>query len=284
MDLTQEFPIRRHRAEHSTAERDTVVTEVRIELDVNDGQARIALLCTPSDLEALAVGLLMGEGALRRRQDLQQVEARPGEAKVVVRGDFDADALEALVLRWTRTSGCGGAATGRDVDAPAHATLPPGPVVSPARLLELAEAFHRRATGSSGDEVAPSGPPAGLWRRTGGVHAAALADGKELLLYAEDVGRHNAVDKVVGTALLRGIDLRDKLLITTGRLSAEMAAKAVACGVPILLSRSAVTSLAVQIARRFNLTLIGFARGGRLNVYAGFDRVRPPAACEPPGA
>ncbi|MGB2823980.1 MAG: formate dehydrogenase accessory sulfurtransferase FdhD, partial [Phycisphaerae bacterium] len=112
-----------------------------------------------------------------------------------------------------------------------------------------------------------------LWKRTGGVHACALADGERILIVAEDVGRHNAFDKVVGRAFLEGVEPADKLMLTTGRLSAEMVSKAVAARLALVVGRGAVTALAIDLARRFGITLVGFARASRFNVYTGFQRV-----------
>ena len=114
-----------------------------------------------------------------------------------------------------------------------------------------------------------------LYRLTGGVHACGIADPDRLRLFAEDVGRHNAFDKVVGMALLEGMDLSDKIALTTGRLSAEIVGKAIAHRVPILASSSAPTAMGVQWSRRFGLTLVGFLRAGRMNVYTGYQRVAP---------
>ncbi len=259
MELSKEYPIRRFEAGRSAAQADPVVTETRIELDVNEGQLRLAMLCLPHDLKALAVGFLMGEGALRSVEDLDAVDALPDEHKVIVRGDLDADALENINLRWTWGSACGGGGTSRDMDNPAYAPVGAGRPISPGRLLALAVEFSRKTS---------------LWRQTGGVHGCALADETGLYLFAEDVGRHNAFDKVMGMAALAGIDPTDKVVITTGRLSAEIVSKAAACRVPILASRLAVTSLAIQLARRFGLTLVGFLRGKRLSVYTGYERIR----------
>ena len=259
MELSSDYPTRRFEAGRAASIPDAVVTEARIELDINDGQARIAMLCLPANLEALAVGFLTGEGVLRQPEDLRSVEVEAEAGKILIRGDFDADALENLNVRWTWGSGCGGGGTSRDLDEPAYARLEPGPIVPSGRLVALAAEFGRKA--------------ADLWRRTGGLHVCALIDDNEMLV-AEDVGRHNAFDKVVGMAVLKGIDPGGKIAIATGRLSAEIVSKAVACRVPILASRSAVTSLAIQLARRFGLTLVGFLRGRRLNVYAGFERIR----------
>jgi FdhD protein len=276
MDLVTAQRIWRFESGRREAAVDPVVAEARVELNVNDGEARVALLCLPAELEALAVGFLVGEGALRRHDQLHAVEVAADGGQVSIRGDFDPDVIDNLHVRWTWASGCGGGGTGRDLRRPGLTRLAAGPELPCGRLAALAEAFARRAAGTTNDDAPQAAQhPAGLWRRTGGVHACALADAGGLLLFAEDVGRHNAYDKVIGAAFLGGIERADKIVLTTGRLSAEIAAKAVAAGVPILASRSAVTSLAVAVARRFGLTLVGFARGKRLNVYAGFDRVLP---------
>ena len=257
-DPIRQVPIRRFEGGRLESASDAVVTEARVELDVNGGRLVLAMLCLPRELEALAAGFLRGEGALRRREDLRQVQVAPDGTKVLVRGDFDEEALEAIQRRWTWGSGCGRGGTSRDVDAPAYGPTAPGPTVRPQQVLDLFHQFQDRTD---------------LWRATGGVHACALAQAERIVLWAEDIGRHNAFDKVIGRAMLEGIEVADKLVLTTGRLSAEIVSKAVACRVPILASRGAATSLAVELARRFALTLIGFARGQRLNVYCGFDRV-----------
>lgn len=254
----EDHPIRRFKDGHWSSLVDPVIREQRIELDVNDGQARIAMLCLPRDLEALAVGFLLGEGALRDRQDFTGAEYLPDEHKLAVSGTFDAEALENINIRWTWGTGCGGGGTSRDIDRTPYAPVAEGPTVTPEQLIALGIAFHGRSD---------------LWRSTGGVHTCALTDREHLLVEAEDVGRHNAFDKVMGMAVLSDMDVSDKLILTTGRLSAEIVSKAVACGVTVLVSRSAVTNLAVALAKRFGVTLVGFLRGRRLNVYTGFQRI-----------
>jgi len=259
MDLTEECPVRRITDGLSAVEPDLVVAETRVELDVNDGALRLAMLCLPRDIEALAVGFLLGEEVLADAKDIETCVYLPAERRVVVRGRFDGRALERIHLRWTRGTGCGGGGTGRDFEATRAPAVEGGPDVSAAALFRLARTFRSRE---------------GLWRSTGGVHACALSDGERLLHYAEDVGRHNAFDKVVGMAALAGDGIGDKLILATGRLSAEIVSKAVACRVPMLVSRSAVTALAVRLARRAGITLVGFLRNGRMNVYAGEHRIR----------
>ena len=258
MRLIEQCPIRRYRDGRADADVDEVIAEARIELQLNDDPRRIAMLCLPRDLDALAVGFLRGEGILRTRRDLAGVHVDADARRVAIEGDLDADALEAMYDRWTWGTGCGGGGTGRDFDAPRYGPVPAGPTLSAETLLRLARDFHGRQT---------------LWNQTGGVHACALAGEAGIVLSAEDVGRHNAFDKVLGRALLDGVELDDKLVLTTGRLSAEIVSKAVACGLPMLVSRSAVTALGISLARRFGLTLVGFMRGGRLNVYTGYQRI-----------
>jgi FdhD protein len=112
-----------------------------------------------------------------------------------------------------------------------------------------------------------------LFKETGGVHSAALSDGKEILLFAEDLGRHNALDKIFGEALEKGSALSDKVILTSGRLTSEMVIKILKRGVPVLASPSAPTDMAVRLARQMNLTLVGFARGKRMNIYSASERV-----------
>ena len=112
-----------------------------------------------------------------------------------------------------------------------------------------------------------------LFLDTGGAHSCALFDGSGVLLFHEDVGRHNALDKIIGEAYFSEIPLEDKILVTSGRISSEMIIKAIKNRIPIIVSRSAPTDLSVSMASQFNVTLVGFARGHRMNVYHGHERI-----------
>jgi FdhD protein len=131
--------------------------------------------------------------------------------------------------------------------------------VNTSSIIELYKQFQKKSE---------------LFRTTGGVHAAALCDEKEMLVFAEDIGRHNAVDKIIGYAFLENIPLQKKILLLSGRLSSEIINKAVRAKVPVLISRAAPTDLAVEIAKRYNITLIGFLRGQKLNIYSKPDRLK----------
>jgi FdhD protein len=179
--------------------------------------------------------------------------------RVYCTGRFDDDAVESIFRRWTFGTGCGGGGTARDPSRledcrSIQSTL----TVRASQLADLGHSFGRRAE---------------LYHLTGGVHACGIADTESILLFSEDVGRHNAFDKVAGLALQLGVDVSEKIALTTGRLSAEIVGKAVAHGVPILASSSAPTAMGVEWSRRFGMTLVGFLRGGRMNVYTGYQRV-----------
>lgn len=113
-----------------------------------------------------------------------------------------------------------------------------------------------------------------LFQETGGVHSGAICSTEEILLFHEDIGRYNAVDKLVGQALAKRLNLADKLLLTSGRLSSEILLKAAKQSIPIIVSRRAPTALAIELAERLNVTLVGFARGNRMNIYSGAGRIK----------
>lgn len=113
-----------------------------------------------------------------------------------------------------------------------------------------------------------------IFKSTGGVHCVSLADGEKVLAVAEDVARHNALDKVIGEAFMKNIFLKDKVLILSGRVSLEMILKAAKLGIPIIISKSAPTSLSVSLAKRLNMTLVGFVRKSKMNIYTGGHRIK----------
>jgi FdhD protein len=113
-----------------------------------------------------------------------------------------------------------------------------------------------------------------LFRRTAGVHSAALVKQSDILLFNEDIGRHNAVDKVLGESFLEGVDLKDKYLVISGRISSDVMSKLWNCGLSAVVSRTAPTSLALDMAFKLGITLVGFARGNRMNVYSFPVRIK----------
>ncbi len=258
MDPFEQCAVRRFRRGGFASDNDEVIREARVELVVNDGDLSMAMLCLPRELRELAAGFLRGEGALRSRDDIESIRVDEQGRTVRVSGRFAPKVLENITSRWTWGTGCGGGGTAATLSGEIFRQVGQGAVVGAESLLELTRQF---AEGMD------------LWKRTGGVHACALADAERVMILSEDVGRHNAMDKVLGRALLEDVDTSDKLILTTGRVSTEMVSKAVACGVALVAGRGAATTLSLELARRFGVTLVGFARTGRFNVYTGFQRV-----------
>ncbi|HLM51088.1 MAG TPA: formate dehydrogenase accessory sulfurtransferase FdhD [Solirubrobacteraceae bacterium] len=244
---------------HTVVVRDGVRDEVAVEepLEIRvDGAPLAVTMRTPGHDEELALGFLLGEGLIG--------EARPAGPTA----DFAANAVEvAGPLRFDpgarsfyTSSSCGVCGKGAIEQVRVHAAALPAGRPRVARGLLAALPGRLRQPG---------------FERTGGLHATGLFDAEGGLRWVrEDVGRHNAMDKVVGRALLDGdVPLHDYILCVSGRLSFELVQKAAVAGAPVLVGVSAPTSLAVVLAREAGLTLAGFARGERVNVYAGEDRV-----------
>jgi FdhD protein len=237
--------IRADRVEEVTGE---VVREQPLTVYVN-GDRFLTLLCSPMQLEALVIGYLWMEQVIQALDDVTSVTVSPvdGRADVVLRGPVELPTERIL------TSGCGGGITFR-IDhrlfPRLHSRLRVQPRDLTARMKDLfAAAVH--------------------YKESRGIHGAALADEHRLLVVAEDVGRHNAIDKVKGEALLRGIPTEDRILLSTGRVSSEMLLKAARMGVPLVASRTSPTEMAVGLAEQLNVTICGYVRPDSLNVYAG---------------
>jgi FdhD protein len=234
--------------------RDEVAVEEPLEIRV-DGAPLAVTMRTPGHDDELALGFLVGEGLLGEPRAAGPPADLAGNI-VEVAGPL---LREPAQRRFYATSSCGVCGKGALEEIAVLAPpLPTGPVVDRALLAALPDRLRQPG-----------------FERTGGLHATGLfTPGGELLCVREDVGRHNAMDKVVGRALLDGeLPLYDRVLCVSGRLSFELVQKAVIAGAPILVGVGAPTSLAVQVAQDRGLTLVGFARGGRANVYAHPARV-----------
>jgi len=251
-----------------------VVLEEPLEIIVNDKPVAV-LMRTPGGEKELAAGFCISEGYVRRAQDIllihhcglglpapgddESEEAGPSrnriELTVAPEGFLKDKAVD--FVRLIR-SGCGAA----DVSGIADSlpSLSPGFSVERTLLFDLSKKMHALQR---------------IYQKIGGTHSAAFFDASGRAVHlAEDIGRHNAVDKALGYCLLRKIPLNDKILVTSGRASYEMATKAIRAGIPVIATISAPTSLAVEIAKDRGLTLIGYLRGGRMNVYTHPHRLR----------
>ena len=232
--------------------RGVVPVEQMVTLHVN-AQPLVSLMCTPTWLEELALGFLYNEGLIEGLDEVAVLELCGGGRCVDVWLEHDIDEPKLRVI----TSGCSGGTTFEDV-ASAHHEMKSALRVTPQQVTQLMQEFLQATT---------------LYRRAGGVHGAVLAEGDRLLCMAEDVGRHNALDKIAGICLRKGHPLRDHILLTTGRISSEMVNKVARMGIPVVISHTSPTSLSVQLAQAWGITLISYTRRRSFRVYAGAGRV-----------
>lgn len=235
-----------------------VIKERPVTLYLNEKEL-VTLLCAGRHLDELAAGFLYAEGFLKTPSDLSdmKIDAVAGKVEVSVRGD--SNLAESMYLKRTVTSGCGkGTMFYYSLDALLSRPVQSGLQVSPGQILDRVEELNRASE---------------TYRRTHGVHNVVLAARDRVLLFRDDIGRHNAVDMVVGHVFLNGVSLEDKLLITTGRLTSEIIIKAAKVGMPFLVSRNTATNLAVELAESLNITLVGYVRGGKFTVYSGRERI-----------
>ncbi len=231
-----------------------VVEERPLAVYVN-GVELATLMCTPSKVECLVVGFLCFEGVVPGPADIESLEAHPeaGVVDVRVRGPFHPPRRKIF------TSGCtggitfslngGGGPLGGDY------------VLDPARVVPLMKDLYAQATG---------------YQVSRGIHAAALADAAGgILLVAEDVGRHNCLDKILGEALLTRVRTEGRILLSSGRISTEMLRKGAFMRTPFIISRTSPTAASVELGKRLGITLIGYVRGDEFNVYSHPERLVP---------
>ena len=235
-----------------SAEAPAVVDEVPVWLEVN-GEPTVTWMCTPDQLEELAVGWLHGEGYISSLADLRRL--RPCATDVGFWAEVAPELLAVVKLEDRKrvlASGCGAVTTA--LGDPATLSPRVGTTVLPS--LEETRALFKTLFGRGT-----------RYKDTGGIHAAALTDGVALLYHAEDIGRHNAVDKVIGAALLAGQNLDGLGLLVTGRISGELAFKAARAGLSYVATPSVPSSLALEIARRSGIVLVGRAVSGSPHVH-----------------
>jgi FdhD protein len=231
-----------------------VILEQEVSLTVN-GDIWLNFTCTPVDLEALAVGFLFNERQVNSIDEIVSVRVCPDFKNV----DLWLTKSIERPKTWRRTSGCGGGFTREIEDLKAPTTAPEdGVVLNTSVVSKLIE----QLLGSQD-----------LYKRVGGVHTSVLSDGQNIIVMADDIGRHNTLDKIAGHCLLDHIQLEHGILITTGRISSEMLQKASRIGSSVLISRSSPSSLAVEYAKQKGIILIGYAHGNQFIAYTFPDRI-----------
>lgn len=234
---------------------DWITEEVPFTIEVN-GREMATLLCSPQDLKSLTLGFLYTSGFIEEASVIKSlvVDQERWKAHVEASVNFPPEVLFKRIY----TSGCGkGVIFHNPMDLMQRIRIPDGFTIEEGEVSGLMRKFLT----SSGE-----------YRQTGGVHSCALVSKGEMIV-KDDLGRHNALDKVIGEGLSKGIDFSGQVLMTSGRISSEIVSKVLRCRAPVLASAGAPTNQAVKMAREANLTLLGFVRGKRMNVYSGEKRI-----------
>lgn len=255
--MKKEVVIMKHSGAGFSSQSDEVAVEKPVTLLVN-GIEMITLLCSPGHLDELAVGFLAGEGLLSHDSEDLEVQVDE-EAGLVNVASASLDSLDFRRLgRRCLTTGCGKGVVFYDLrDRRDWKKVESSGKISPEKILSVMGEMQGQAV---------------VFRETGGVHSAGLLLPNHFII-REDVGRHNAVDKLLGFRLLHKIDYTEGILFLSGRISSEIVLKAGRMGIPVLVSRAAPTSLACELSEELGVTLVGFVRGKRMNVYTHAWRI-----------
>jgi FdhD protein len=231
----------------------SVIIEKSVSLTVN-GELWLSLLCTPINLDALAIGFLFNEGIITDLSSVASVRVCPLGDNIDIWLTHSVDKPR----HWTRTSGCSGGVTGVASPKGGRLSFTNGGMLTPIQIDQMLAEFYQVQM---------------LYKHTGGVHTSALSDGKQIILVAEDIGRHNTLDKLAGHCLLQQLTPMRRIILTTGRISSEMLQKAARLKAPIVISRTSASSRSIEMSESLGITLIGYARREHFIVYTHPERI-----------
>jgi FdhD protein len=255
--FTESCPVVRFEKGSKTKILRPVAREYPLTIFFNSRQL-VTMLCSPEALKDLAVGFLSSEGFLRSREEIKSITLDSVRGVVRVQTVDEREISPEIMSQRLISSGCGRGAAFYSATDVENTVVTSSATISGEELLGLVLVFQHASP---------------VYRETHGVHSAALYRGSKTLVHAEDIGRHNAVDKIFGHCLLEGVDTRGCMLITSGRISSEIAHKAVKKDIPILVSISAPTTLAVEVAEKMGITLVASVRGDKMDVYTNSWRI-----------
>lgn len=237
--------------------KDSVTEEVFLTLHL-DGSEFVTLLCSPGNLKELSAGFLFSSGLIHSPDDIEKIyiDNKTMTSHVSLK---EKGLSEDVIFKRVYTSGCGKGMLFYNVLDLAHRKkVTVAMTLQSQYITDLMKAFDKKSA---------------IFKSTGGVHSAALCYGERIVSFHEDIGRHNAIDKIIGDALYSNLDMADFIVLTSGRISSDVMFKVQKMGSAVIVSRSAPTDLAVKLAKQWNVTLVGFARGKRMNVYSAPERI-----------
>ena len=253
----EKFPALQWTNEGKSRIEKAVAREILLTIFFN-GQELVTLLCSPKDLNYLAVGFLASEGLIKSKDEIKKIEVDEWEGVVRVETNGSTEHDSRFFSKRLITSGCGGGATFYNEADIAISKVESQMKISTDEVFTLVKEFQHHSE---------------LYLSTHGVHSAAFCDKHSILIFNEDIGRHNAIDKIFGKCLLEKINCNDRMIISSGRLSSEIVHKVAKRGIPIVISISAPTSLGVKVADNYGITLIASVSGKKFDVYTHDWRV-----------
>ncbi|ATD31424.1 formate dehydrogenase accessory sulfurtransferase FdhD [Macrococcoides bohemicum] len=237
---------------------DTIANEFPLTLYVNKEEFA-TIVCTPKYLRELTMGFLASEGVIRKHSDIKNFHLDDSKGLCHIELANEVDTTQGQFTKRMISSCCGKSRQFYFVN-----DMKTSKVATTTRSIKPDEIFHLMHTMQSQSTD---------FKVTGGLHNAALSDGQDFYLHRNDIGRHNALDKLYGHCILNNISIKDKILIFSGRISSEILIKASKIGVGIILSKSAPTDLAIGLAEDLNITAVGFVRNDTFNVYSHPERI-----------
>jgi FdhD protein len=254
----REYLVKRYDKEEITSKAEKVAEEEQFTLFVNKKELA-TFLCSPSDQVSLGIGYLVSEGILHHLNEVTSIDFQEMEHYVNISLNSSIKLDESVDSKKVLTSGCGKGSiflkSLQEINLLSNSNFL---TMKVNKIYSLMREFQMKSE---------------LFIATGGVHSVGLCTAEQIIFYKEDIGRHNAVDKILGECFQKKISTSDKALLLSGRMAVEIVQKAGRAGIQILLSKSAPTTLAIDMANKIGMTLVGFVRGDRMNVYTHPKRI-----------
>lgn len=252
MNSIKKYSIKKYENEKLERIVDTIIVEYLYTIFL-DKEQYITLMCTPKSLKELSIGFLHSESIIEKIEDIKNITVYEDKGYVDI--ELNKKLLLDKKLNKNRiiTSGCGkGSIYYDELDNLKLNEYTKSRKVNLSLIVNIMKEFNKKSE---------------LFVNTGGVHSVALSDLENIIFFEEDIGRHNALDKIIGTCLENKIDISDKAILTSGRITSEIVLKCAKLNISCIISRSAATNVAIDLANILNIKLIGFARGKKMNIY-----------------
>ena len=238
------------------------IREVPLTIRLN-GREVVTLLCTGKHPEYLAVGFLKSDAFLSSPEQIMELDIQEEGDRIVADVQTCHDPWQNRLMERSITSGCGkGTNFGRNVSTVSKRHIHGDLTITPSQILSLVDQLHERSA---------------LYNSTRGCHNSSLCDPENILIFREDIGRHNAIDMICGECFLDNIPIQDKLIVSTGRVASEILLKVARIGIPLMVSTAVATSFSVELARKVGITLVGNVKNGKFWVYNDTNRIIHPS-------